>query len=140
MLTRLEVDGFKNLKDFSVDFGPYTCMVGRSAVGKLNIFDAISFFGSTASMKLNDAAVSLRGLRGDNGEIFEGDDNRISFAAEMIIPPAFYDDFGQEVDVTTTYLRYELDLKLIEETGSLGQIVRKIQLERENLALLRGGI
>ena len=139
MLTRLEVDGFKNLKDFSVDFGPYTCIVGRNAVGKSNIFDAISFFGSTASSKLNDAAVSLRGLRGDIGEIFGSDDNRISFAAEMIVPPAFYDDFGQEVDVTTTYLRYELDIKLIEETGSLGQIVRKIQLERERLAPLTKG-
>lgn len=28
MLTRIEVDGFKNLIDFSLDLGPYTCIAG----------------------------------------------------------------------------------------------------------------
>ena len=28
MLTKLEVKGFKNLVDFSLDFGPYTCIAG----------------------------------------------------------------------------------------------------------------
>lgn len=28
MLTRLEVDDFKNLVNFSLDFGPYTCIAG----------------------------------------------------------------------------------------------------------------
>ncbi len=30
MLTRIEVDGFKNLVDFSLDFGPYTCIAGEN--------------------------------------------------------------------------------------------------------------
>ena len=41
MLTRLEVDGFKNFLNFSVDFGPFTCIAGRNGVGKSNIFDVI---------------------------------------------------------------------------------------------------
>ena len=28
MLTRLEADGFKNLLDFGVDFGPFNCIAG----------------------------------------------------------------------------------------------------------------
>jgi hypothetical protein len=28
MLTRLEVDGFKNLLDLRVDLGPFTCIAG----------------------------------------------------------------------------------------------------------------
>ena len=44
MLTRLEVNGFKNLVDFALDFGPYTCIAGPNGVGKSNIFDAIRFF------------------------------------------------------------------------------------------------
>lgn len=40
MLTRLEVDGFKNLLDFPVDFGPFNCIAGPNGVGKSNLFDA----------------------------------------------------------------------------------------------------
>ena len=28
MLTRLKANGFKNLVDFKLDFGPYTCIAG----------------------------------------------------------------------------------------------------------------
>ena len=41
MLTRLEVDGFKNLVGFALDFGPYTCIAGPNGAGKSNLFDAI---------------------------------------------------------------------------------------------------
>lgn len=34
MLTRLEVDGFKNLIGVAVDFGPLTCIAGPNSVGK----------------------------------------------------------------------------------------------------------
>jgi len=43
MLTRLHVQGFKNLLDVEVYFGPFTCIVGLNAVGKSNLFDAIRF-------------------------------------------------------------------------------------------------
>lgn len=33
VLTKIEVDGFKNLIGFSVDFGPFTCIAGPNAVG-----------------------------------------------------------------------------------------------------------
>jgi len=48
MLTRLEVDGFKNLIGFAVDFGPYTCIAGQNGTGKSNIFDAIHFLSLLA--------------------------------------------------------------------------------------------
>ena len=48
MLTRLEVDGFKNLLGFDAYFGPYTCIAGPNAVGKSNIFDAIEFLSLLA--------------------------------------------------------------------------------------------
>ena len=43
MLTRLKVNGFKNLVDVDVYFGPFTCVAGANAVGKSNLFDAIHF-------------------------------------------------------------------------------------------------
>jgi recombinational DNA repair ATPase RecF len=41
MLTRLKVDGFKNLDGVDVRFGAFTCVVGANGVGKSNLFDAI---------------------------------------------------------------------------------------------------
>jgi len=33
MLTRLEVDGFKNLFNLHVDLGPFTCIAGANELG-----------------------------------------------------------------------------------------------------------
>ena len=49
MLTRLQVKGFKNLFDVSVDFGPFTCIMGANAVGKSNVFDAIELLSRLAA-------------------------------------------------------------------------------------------
>lgn len=38
MLTRLKVNGFKNLVDVDVRFGPFTCVAGANGVGKSNLF------------------------------------------------------------------------------------------------------
>ncbi len=50
MLTRLEINGFKNLLDFEVDFGPLTCIAGANGVGKSNIFDAVRFLSLLADL------------------------------------------------------------------------------------------
>ena len=41
MITRLEVDGFKSLRDFAVDLEPCTVLVGPNSAGKSNIMDAL---------------------------------------------------------------------------------------------------
>ena len=68
MLTRLEVNGFKNLVDFALDFGPYTCIAGPNGVGKSNIFDAIRFLSLLTECTINQAALQIsqcrRGYRG----------------------------------------------------------------------------
>ncbi|UWE84459.1 AAA family ATPase [Corynebacterium diphtheriae bv. mitis] len=90
MLTRLEVDGFKNLHDFKADFGPYTCVVGKNAIGKSNMFDAIAFLSHLTKETFSQAAVHLRAEQGDIQELFGRKDQAkrfMSFAAEMIVPP-----------------------------------------------------
>ncbi len=66
MLTRLQVNGFKNLVDVDVRFGPFTCVAGANGVGKSNLFDAIIFLSALADKSLVDAAASVRGRRGEN--------------------------------------------------------------------------
>lgn len=142
MLTRLEVDGFKNLRTFAVDFGPYTCIVGPNAIGKSNVFDAIAFLSATASSSFNDAAAHLRGKQGDLREVFgEGSEGprRMTFAAEMIVNPTFIDDLNSPVEVNHTYVRYELDIELVDVDVAAGVKASTIALREERLMpLLKG--
>ena len=92
MLTRIEVDGFKNLVDFSLELGPYTCIAGVNGVGKSNIFDAIRFLSLLTDHTINQSALLIRSSEQDTGEIADlffsangNTVNRIRFAAEMIV-------------------------------------------------------
>ena len=60
MLTRLKVDGFKNLVGADIRFGPFTCIAGANGVGKSNLFDAIRFLSLTANYSLLEAALRVR--------------------------------------------------------------------------------
>ena len=115
MLTRLEVNGFKNLVDFTLDFGPFTCIVGENGVGKSNIFDAIHFLSLLTENTINQAALQVRNSGEDVGDIADlffttngKIENRIDFAVEMIVDKNVSDDFGREVEPSSSFLRYEV--------------------------------
>jgi predicted ATPase len=125
MLTRLKVNGFKNLVDVDVRFGPFTCVAGVNGVGKSNLFDAIRFLSAVADCPLLEAAKSVRdesGRTGDVRSLFHrvGDryDDSMSFAAEMIIPHQGFDDLGQSAEAGITFLRYVLGLAYREDEAS----------------------
>src|SRR5215475_8532800 len=118
MLTRLEVQGFKNLLDVQVDFGPFTCIAGANGIGKSNVFDVIEFLSYLASDTLVEAAQRIRGSSGVRGgdprdlfwDGYREHRGQIVLAAEMIVPSAVEDDLGAPAKATTTFLRYELTL------------------------------
>jgi predicted ATPase len=146
MLTKLEVDGFKNLLDLAIDFGPYTCIAGPNAAGKSNIFDAIEFLSLLAEHTFMEAAQRLRAVGprgGDPKSLFwedhTDDPPRLTLAAEMIVPRAVEDDFGRSVGPTTSYLRYEIELEYqANESQSYSQPGR-ITLVREVLRHINRG-
>lgn len=132
MITRLEVDGFKNLIDFTIDFAPYTCIAGPNGVGKSNVFDAIRFLSLLADHTLTEAALLVRGSgieSGEVGDLFWSDGgnrrDQFSIAAEMIVDPSVRDDFGRPAEATSTYLRYEIRIGYEARTtrGSLSRLV-----------------
>ena len=145
MLTRLEVNGFKNLVDFTLDFGPYTCIAGPNGVGKSNIFDAIRFLSLLTECTINQAALQIRYAGEDTGDIadlfFSGSGERherIEFAAEMIVGRRVSDDFGRKVEPSSSFLRYEVAFRYeapSAATGPLGGLV----LEREELGPITTG-
>ncbi len=139
MLTRLEVNGFKNLVDFSADFGPFTCITGPGGAGKSNLFDAIRFLSLLTEHPINEAASRTRGLDAGGGNIadlfFVSRDqrtDRIEIATEMLIQGNVRDDFGREAEASSSFLRYELSFRY-DPPSSDGRPNGCIILEREEL-------
>jgi predicted ATPase len=140
MLTRLKVNGFKNLVDVDVSFGPFTCIAGANGVGKSNLFDAITFLSALAEKPLMEAALSVRsegGRAGDLRSIFHrvGDvtAQEMSLEAEMLIPASGVDDLNQEARAAITFLRYLLILGI----GPSGLSIRREELTHITLGEAR---
>ncbi len=132
MLTRLEVDGFKNLLGFELDLGPFNCIAGPNGVGKSNIFDVIQFLSLLADHSLMEAALSVRGSDPETSnlrELFWTDGSqhvdRFTIAAEMLVDPDVEDDFKRAANATSTYLRYEISIgyEPADQRGKLGRLV-----------------
>ena len=129
MLTRLKVNGFKNLNDVDVWFGPFTCVAGANGVGKSNLFDAITFLRLLASQPLLEAATSIRdedAKAGDVRSLFfrtpDGHRETMRLEAEMIVPKAAVDRRSRQAVATSTFLRYELELRYRGDDAEAGPL------------------
>lgn len=118
MITRLEIDGFKSFRNFSVDLRPFQVFIGENGSGKSNLFDAITLLGRLSHMPIADA---LRGGRGDVLDQFSHFDGkiaeRISLAVEMLLPHEMEGSFSSPFEVATTRIRYELQLARQQKNG-----------------------
>jgi predicted ATPase len=119
MLTRLKVDGFKNLDGVDVRLGPFTCIAGPNGVGKSNLFDAVAFLSALAEKPLMEAPLDVRAgdaLSGDVTNLFQRVGDHVSeemrFLVEFLIPEKGVDALGQQATASMTFLRYELVLRL----------------------------
>lgn len=143
MLTRLEIDGFKNLLNFSVDFGPFTCIAGLNGVGKSNIFDAIRFISILSEKQILEAALDVRDANtdGEPEDIFYTDGikrvDTIKFAVEMIVPKKVIDDFGREAEATSSFLRYEVEIGYQKSDNE--HIKSMLYLKNESLNYIKKG-
>lgn len=145
MLTRLKVDGFKNLVGVDVRFGPFTCIAGANGIGKSNLFDAIRFLSLTANSTLLEAGQHVRDESGRNSDvrgIFHrtGDQvqDKISFEVEMIVPREAIDDLGQIGKATTTLLRYKLIVRLRSDATN-GARTNPLEIVEEELVHIKKG-
>ncbi|RIV40618.1 AAA family ATPase [Micromonospora radicis] len=114
MLTRIEIDGFKSFRRFSLDIPPFLVIIGRNAAGKSNLFDAVQFLSRLAGDPVLEAA---QHMRGDVADLFhrptEGPPvDEMSFAAEVLLGRSVTDAFGDTAEVNHSRLRYELTIQL----------------------------
>lgn len=118
MLTRIEIDGFKNLLGFSAEFGSFTCIAGPNAVGKSNLFDAIELLSLLTEYQFDEAAERIRRTSGnlDSARRLFWTSNdvaaeEIAISAEMIVPSHAEDALGQSVIPEAVCLRYQIKLR-----------------------------
>ena len=145
MLTRLRVDGFKNLVGVDIRFGPFTCIAGANGVGKSNLFDAVRFLSLTANFSLLEAAQRVRDEAGHNTDVRglfhrvgERPAERICFEAEMIVPTEAVDDLGQTGKASITFLRYSLEIRLRPGVAN-GSTPNPLEIIREELVHIKKG-
>lgn len=139
MLTRLQVKGFKNLLDVDIRFGPFTCIAGRNAAGKSNLFDAIRFLHLLIQHPIMEAVKLLRDTKGRSPEprsLFTAFGDYVapemSFIADLLIERNVQDDFGVTAEAAISTLRYELAFRLSSEGGS-----ERLELARETLSPIK---
>jgi predicted ATPase len=119
MLTRFKVNGFKNLVDVEVRFGPMTCIAGPNGAGKSNLFDAIIFLSALADQPLLEAAAAVRGEAAPSPHpehlfhcVSGTRCHEMQLETEMIVPAVGEDDLGQPAHAAITFLKYRLNLAL----------------------------
>lgn len=135
MITRIEISGFKSFWDFQMDFAPFTVVSGINASGKSNLFDALRLLSSLSTKDMR-TAFSEEGQRGEMEELFSSfsgghKTNEMYFAVEMLVPRKVKDNWGQEAEINTPRLRYELTISRREdETGMVELCVTHEQLSK----------
>ncbi|WP_133512890.1 AAA family ATPase [Candidatus Thiosymbion oneisti] len=144
MLTRLRVNGFKNLIDVDLHFGPFTCIAGANAVGKSNLFDVMLFLNALMDAPIMDAAMAVRGEKGlvsDIRHLFTQTEAGVllplEIEAEMLVPPAGSDDLDQPAEARTTFLVYSLELRYRPPAGAVSR--PRIELVEETLEYIKKG-
>lgn len=105
-------------------FGPFTCIVGANAIGKSNFFDALTFLSKLADNTILHAAKSVRSESQKHSVIndifFKSGNHHLSvmeFEVDMLVPQNAKDDLGQDAEASITSLRYNLALKMNDESS-----------------------
>ncbi len=128
MITRLEIDGFKSLRDFAVDLEPLTVFIGPNSAGKSNILDALALLSRLASQPVEEAFKQGRGRALDQFTRRGGQaGSTIRFAVEVFVPNVP----GEEPEPTRLPNRYRYELTIARTARSGG--AEHLSITDENL-------
>lgn len=132
MITRIEIDGFKSFRNFSMDFSPFTVIAGINASGKSNLFDALELLSRLANNDLKEAFLDKRGTVHEQFTML-GDhqyEDRMTFAVELLVKRKVKDNWGAEVEINSPRLRYELVISIGKDQHGFDSLF----IEREHLS------
>jgi len=130
MITRIEIDGFKSLRRFSLDLEPLTAIVGPNGAGKSNLLDALALLARVAETNLLTAFKSGRGrIRDQFSRTPDGIDRTMRFTVEMLLAQIQ----GGGMLLGQTRVRYEIEIERTVERAGLDGLV----VTRERITPLR---
>ncbi len=139
MLTRLQIEGFKNFHRFDMRFGPFTCVAGPNGVGKSNLFDAIKFLHLLTKHPIMEAVRLLRETKGrssEPGSLFLSSGRfrapEFRFVADLLIERDVQDDFGVSAQASISTVRYTLAFRLNRDEGA-----ERLELAEEDLSPIK---
>src|SRR5690242_8075211 len=123
MITRVEVDGFKSLRDFSADLEPFTVFIGPNSAGKSNIVDALGLLSRLASVSIAEAFKHGRGRSSDQFTRHGATSaTAIRFAVEYLTY-GWYDPAQGAVPAAQTRFRYELTIERVALASGAERLV-----------------
>jgi predicted ATPase len=133
MITRLEVDGFKSLRDCAVDLDPFTVFIGPNSAGKSNVIEALGLLSRLATHPISEAFKKGRGRPSDQFTRAGSETARMMrFAVEFLI----YGDYspgGSPHPGAQSRYRYELTI----ERQALPSGTERLLARDERLRALR---
>ncbi len=126
MITRLKVNGFKNLIGVDIYFGAFNVVAGLNGVGKSNVFDVLQFLSNLTSMNIKDAARKIRGVENNLKAMFSDDfdgviDIEVWFKGEINLN---YGTGETEPDIQDCEMEYLLKLKWDEGIKKVEETTR----------------
>lgn len=133
MITYIKISGFKSFHNFEMEFTPLTVIAGTNASGKSNLFDALLLLSRMAEVDLRTA---FSEQRGEPAELFtQIEDNlyadEMEFTVDMLVNRKIKDNWGGEVQLNNTRLRYTLVINRGKNTlGFEDLFVKKERLEK----------
>ena len=134
MLTRLEVDGFKSLRDFAIDLEPLTVLLGPNDAGKSNILEALALSSRLAVRYPEDALKQGRGRALDQ---FRREGSRTTSTMTLNLETLEPDVYGDEFEEArwANRMRYELRL----ERAARGAGPERVELQVKKRPMERDG-
>ena len=113
MITYIKIHGFKSFHNFEMVFTPLTVVAGVNASGKSNLFDALQLLARLAEVDLKTAFSEQRGHPSELFTQYDEDDyaTEMEFIVEMLVNRKVKDNWGGEVELKYTRLRYQLKIK-----------------------------
>jgi predicted ATPase len=133
VITRLEVDGFKSLRDFAVDLEPLTVFIGPNSAGKSNVLDALALLSRLASQPVEEAFKQGRGRALDQFTRRGGQAGAtIRFAVEVFLQDAALLAYGP--DAPCNRYRYEV----VIARRALPSDAERFAIEEERVIALDG--
>jgi predicted ATPase len=132
MITRIEVDGFKSLRDFAVDLEPFTVLIGPNSAGKSNLLDAIALLSRLASQPIADAFKQGRGKSIDQ---FSRRGSEVAKSIRFAVEILAYGDYppsqptSERKDTFQSRFRHELTIeRSVLRSGAERLVARHVSL------------